>query len=88
MFRVLVSRTFQSQFQSLSKEMQRRIRVGLGVLEEDPLKPRSNADIKPLKDTKPQKYRLIIADSRIIYIVESDVVKVIELFKRGRGYRK
>jgi len=48
----------------------------------------SNADIKLLKNTKPQKYRLRIADYRIIYIVESDVVKVIELFKRGRGYRK
>jgi len=68
--------------------MQKRVRASLVRLGEDPLKPRSKVDIKPLRDTKPQKYRLRIGDYRIIYCVEDDVVKVIELFKRGRDYRK
>ncbi|MCD6512000.1 MAG: type II toxin-antitoxin system RelE/ParE family toxin [Thermoplasmata archaeon] len=88
MFQVLVSRTFQKQFHSLSKNLQKRIRIALKKLEEDPLKPRTNVDIKPLKDTKPQKYRLKTGNYRIIYNVENNTVKVIELFYRERGYRK
>ena len=87
MFRVLVSRTFQKQFRELLGDIQDRIRSGLKELENDPFKPRPNADIKALRDTRPQKYRLRIADYRIVYIVDSDVVKVIEIFSRGRGYR-
>jgi len=67
--------------------MQRRIHAGLKALMKEPFKARSSADIKPLKDTKPQKHRLRIGDYRIIYCVESDNVKVIELFKREREYR-
>ena len=88
MFEVLVSGTFQKQFRRLPESMQDRIRKGLKELEKDPFKPRANADIKPLQDTKPQKYRLRISDYRIVYTVESDTVKVIELFRRGRGYRE
>ncbi len=88
MFRVLVSGTFRKQFGELSEKMRNRIKAGLKELEKEPFKPRPNADIKPLKGTKPQKYRLRIADYRIVYCVESDVIKVIEIFKRGRGYRK
>jgi len=86
-FRIFVSRTFQRQFYSLPEKMQRRIHAGLKALMKEPFKARPGADIKPLKDTKPQKYRLRIGDYRIVYCVESDVVKVIELFKRERGYR-
>ncbi|MHA1280830.1 MAG: type II toxin-antitoxin system RelE family toxin [Candidatus Helarchaeota archaeon] len=67
--------------------MQERIREGLQVLKKDPFKARPSADIKPLKDTNPRKYRLRVGNYRIIYCVESDAVKVIELFKRERGYR-
>ena len=87
MYRVLVSRTFQKQFRELPADVQDRIRSGLKELEKDPFRPRPNADIKSLRDTKPQKYRLRIADYRIVYSVDSDVVKVIEIFSRGRGYR-
>jgi len=86
-FRVFISRTFQRQFYSLPEEMQERIREGLQVLKKDPFKARPSADIKPLKDTNPRKYRLRVGNYRIIYCVESDAVKVIELFKRERGYR-
>ena len=87
MFRVLVSRTFRKQFRELPGDMQDRVRSGLKELEKEPFRARPNADIKVLRDTKPQKYRLRIADYRIVYYVESDVVKVIEIFNRGRGYR-
>ena len=87
MYKVLVSRTFQRQFRNLPEKIQSRIRKGLKELESDPFRPRPNADIKALKDTNPQKYRLRIGDYRVIYTVEDDIVKVIELFIRGRGYR-
>ena len=87
MYKVLVSRTFQRQFRNLPEKIQSRIRKGLKELESDPLRPRPNADIKALKDTNPQKYRLRIGDYRVIYTVEDGAVKVIELFIRGRGYR-
>ena len=87
MYKVLVSRTFQRQFRNLPEKIQSRIRNGLKELESDPFRPRPNADIKALKDTNPQKYRLRIGNYRIIYTVEDDTVKVIEVFIRGRGYR-
>jgi mRNA interferase RelE/StbE len=87
MYKVLVSRTFQKQFYALSEDMRDRVKNGLKELEIDPLKPRPNADIKPLRGTNPQKYRLRVGDYRIVYCIEGNEVKVIELFKRGRGYR-
>ena len=86
MFSVLVSRTLQSQFDQLDKIVQERIRNGLNPLKKDPYKPRSGADIKVLENTNPQKYRLRIGDYRIVYCVDNKIVKVIELFHRGRGY--
>lgn len=87
MHTVLVSRTFQRQFNALDKNLQKRIRLALNKLEENPIYPRPGADIKPLRDTKPQKHRLRVGDYRIIYLVENNTVNIIELFKRGRGYR-
>ena len=86
MYHVVVSRTFQQQFQSLQKSLQERIRNALKELEIDPNQPRSGADIKPLKNTKPQKHRLRVGDHRIIYMIDGDKVYVIEVFKRSRGY--
>ncbi len=88
MYKVLVSRTFQKQFNSLNKSIQKRIKAGLKELEQDPIKARPNADISPLSGTKPQKHRLRVGEYRIIYLIEKKTVRVIEVFKRGRGYRK
>lgn len=55
-------------------------------LEEDPFRSRPKADIAKLEGTHPPKYRLRIGDYRVIYAVEGDAVKVIEVFVRGRGY--
>ena len=88
MYRVLVSRTFQKQYSNLSKSEQKRIKSALNYLIENPFDPRPGADIKPLAGTDPQKYRLRVGDYRIIYCIDIKLVKVIEVFKRGRGYRK
>ncbi len=87
MYTVLVSHTFQKQFNTLDTNLQLRIRSALKELEKNPYEARPGMDIKSLKDTKPQKYRLRIGDYRIIYLIEKTMVRVIEVFKRGRGYR-
>ncbi|HJH29209.1 MAG TPA: type II toxin-antitoxin system RelE/ParE family toxin [Methanosarcinaceae archaeon] len=86
MYSVIVSRTFQKQFHSLQEQLQQRIRNALKELEINPNQPRSGADIKPLKNTKPQKHRLRVGDHRIIYMIEENTVYVIEVFKRSKGY--
>jgi mRNA-degrading endonuclease RelE of RelBE toxin-antitoxin system len=88
MYTVLVSKTFQKQFHELPIDIQKRIRAAMAELGNDPFKPRSGADIKPLHDTNPTKHRLRVGEYRIIYHVEGKTVEVIELFHRGRGYRE
>ncbi len=87
MYPVLISRTFQKQFRNLPPSMQDRVRAALEHLRDDPFEPRSGADLKPVKNTTPQKYRLRVGEYRIIYAVSDDEVRCIEVFKRGRGYR-
>ena len=87
MYHILVSRTFQKQFHTLPKRMQNRVKKALSELEENPIESRSGADIKSLKNTKPQKHRIRVGDYRIVYLVEKKTVKVIEIFQRGRGYK-
>lgn len=87
MFQVLVSRTFQKQFDDLPKDMKKRIRKALKELEKDPINPRTGADIKSLQDTDPPKHRMRVGDYRIIYCIDGIKVMVIEIFSRGRGYR-
>ena len=86
MFEIMVSKTFQKQFHSLSQDDQKRIRQGLPVLAEDPFTPRSGADIKSLQQTVPKKYRLRIGELRIIYSIRDEKILIIEVFRRGQGY--
>jgi len=88
MFNILVSRTFQKQFKTLPKSMQKRVKTALTELEDNPFDYRSGADIKELKNTKPQKHRIRVGDYRIVYLVDKKVIQVIEIFQRGRGYRE
>ncbi|MBU4190043.1 MAG: type II toxin-antitoxin system RelE/ParE family toxin [Candidatus Thermoplasmatota archaeon] len=88
MYTVFVSATFQKQFKALQNDLQRRIKSALKKLEENPFQPCPGADIIALTGTTPQKHRLRIGDYRIIYLIEGENVKVIEVFRRGRGYRK
>jgi mRNA interferase RelE/StbE len=87
MFKVLVSETFQKQYSKFDKKFQKRIKDSLEHLKSDPHAPRPGADIIPIKETNPQKYRLRVGDYRIVYRVEEKTVKVIEIFPRGRGYK-
>ncbi len=86
MFEIMVSKTFEKQFHSLSEDDQKRIRQGLPVLAEDPFTPRSGADIKSLQQTLPKKYRLRIGELRIIYSIRNETILIIEVFRRGQGY--
>ena len=86
-YRIFVSKTFQKQFISLENDIRTRIISALGALEDDPFQPRSGSDIRRLSHTNPTKYRLRVGNYRIIYCVENRTVKVIEVFKRGKGYR-
>ena len=85
---VLASRTFEKQFRKLTRTEQERLRKAWRVLADDPLTPRSGADIRQLAGTEPAKHRIRIGDWRIIYLVDGSQVKMIELFRRGRGYRE
>jgi len=85
-YQVLLSDTFRKQYFNLKKEEQKRVKTALYELEKDPYDPRPSADIKPLTATNPKKYRLRVGDFRIIYFIEADFVKVIEIFRRGKGY--
>jgi len=87
-YEVLVSRVFQKKFHKLQKSIQNSIKISLKELEQDPFNSRTNCDIKLLKDTKPKKYRLRIGDYRVIYLVEQDKVKIIDLLKREVGYSR
>ena len=85
---VLASRTFEKQFRKLQRGEQDRLRKAWRALAEDPHTPRVGADIRPLQGTEPPKYRIRVGEWRIIYVVEDEEVKMIDLFRRGRGYRE
>jgi len=85
--RVTLSETAARQLRKLPSEQRNRIVRGLRVLEEDPFGPRPRADIRPIGDTDPRKYRIRIGDYRAVYAVVGRDVKILELFTRGRGYR-
>lgn len=87
-YSVLYSETFKKQYKKLPQDIQTKIKKNLRKLGEDPLEKRSGADIKKIKDTNPPKHRLRVGNYRIIYYVENNTVKLIEIFIRGRGYRE
>lgn len=85
--RVLVSPRVQRRFRDLDHDTAERIRSALEALEEDPYRARPGADIKKLVNTDPVKHRVRVGPWRIVYRIEDDAVKVLDLFRRGRGYR-
>jgi mRNA interferase RelE/StbE len=88
MYSVLVSRTFEKQFHTIEEDARSRIRKALEGLSSDPFTPRPGMDIKALTATRPKKHRLRVRNYRIVYVVEDKTVRVIEVFKRGRGYEE
>ena len=81
-FNVFVSKTFQKKFLQLQSSRKSSIRKSLKELQNDPYSPRVNCDIKPLKETKPKKYRLRIGNYRIIYMIDKNEVKIIDIIQR------
>jgi mRNA interferase RelE/StbE len=88
LYTLLVSKTFQKKFNQLEKNTQNSIKNTLKELKIDPFSSRPKCDIKLLKDTQTEKYRLRIGDYRIIYLIESETVKIIDLLKREIGYSR
>jgi mRNA-degrading endonuclease RelE of RelBE toxin-antitoxin system len=84
-YTVLVSRTFQKSFKKLPKNTQEKIQKHLHELKEDPVTSRSYCDIKILQETDPKKHRLRIGDYRIIYCIDKNQIKFIEIIKRKIG---
>ncbi|MFA5896653.1 MAG: type II toxin-antitoxin system RelE/ParE family toxin [Thermoplasmata archaeon] len=86
--RVLLSRTAARQLERLPKDAANRIRQRLRVLEEDPVRPRPGADIRPLwVHDDPPLYRLRIGDYRVLYFVLPEEVRVTEVVHRSQAYR-
>jgi mRNA interferase RelE/StbE len=87
MRQVLASDTARKQLDDLPSEEKRRLARALQVHAEDPYRSRPGADIKKVEGTDPAKYRLRVGDWRAVYWVGEDEVRVLEIFRRGRGYR-
>ena len=87
MRQVLVSDTARQQLDGLPPKERRRLVQALHALAEDPFRPRAGADIKKLIGTDPPKYRLRMGQWRAVYLVGGGEVQVVEIFRRGRGYR-
>jgi len=83
-----VSKTFQKKFRKLPDHVKNKLKSALKELQIDPHTSRSKCDIKPLKETRPQKHRLRVGDYRVIYFIDRDrrEVKIIDLIKRETGY--
>lgn len=82
-----MSATFVRQFRKMDAATQSRIREALSVLEEDATTNRAGADVKRLAKTRPVKHRIRVGPYRVIYCIHGEVVNVVEVFARGRGYR-
>ena len=81
---VLLSTRAQKEFKKLPKNVQDRIKKSLISLGDSS----KRLDIKKLKgiDVKDDLYRLRVGDYRITYLPEPDVIKVVRIDHRGKGY--
>ncbi len=80
---VLSSRAIK-EYSQLSKQMQKRVKIALEELGVGS----KQLDIKKLKGTGDREdlYRLRVGDHRITYYPEPDIIKVIRIDHRGKGY--
>lgn len=86
--RILLSKTASRQLDRLPAKAARRIRERIHALEDDPLRPRPGADIRPLwVGDEPPLYRLRVGDFRVLYFVLPAEVRVTEIVHRSQAYR-
>lgn len=83
--RVLLSRRAEKAIAELSADERARVKRGLLQLEEDPIRARPGADIKPLKGTS-RLFRIRIGPWRTIYGLHQGDVIVTDFFRKKRGY--
>ncbi|MFA5382163.1 MAG: type II toxin-antitoxin system RelE/ParE family toxin [Candidatus Micrarchaeia archaeon] len=84
---IFISETAEKQLYALEQKKQKRIKIGVKELEKDPFNKRSKADIKKLHGFfRPNRFRLLIGDFRIIYSVIGKEIKITEVFNRELGY--
>jgi mRNA-degrading endonuclease RelE of RelBE toxin-antitoxin system len=83
--RVLLGRRAEKALRSLSPAERQRAKKGLAVLEDDPVTPRPNADIKRLKGGS-VLFRIRIGPWRAIYGLHDGDVIVTDFFHKKRGY--
>ena len=81
---VVLSNRAIKEYSALSKQMQKRIKKALEELGAGS----KRLDIKKLKGTGDREdlYRLRVGDYRITYYPEPDVIKVIRIDHRGKGF--
>jgi len=87
MYHLIYSATFLQRYRKLSSDLQIKIRSTLKKIEQDPFTRRPGIHIRKLSGFHLRRWRVRVGDYRIIYHVEGEVIKVIEVFPRGRGYR-
>ncbi len=87
MYKQYLSPTFVKRFRKLPVEIQERIRFVLTELRKDPFTRRTGIHIRHLAGFDKKKWRVRVGPYRIIYMVEDNTIRVIEVFPRGRGYR-
>ena len=87
-YRVLLSRTAVAQLGLLDDGRAKGIKDALYRLEEDPIRPRSGADVKRLAmSLNPPLFRFRVGDYRAIYFVTDREVRVTEIIHRSKGYK-
>ncbi len=86
-YEVLLSATSVRQLRKLPNKERDRIVKALKKLVDDPFSARSGVDICTLEGTEPKKHRLRVGPYRVIYAVVGKKVKIVEVFRRGRGHR-
>lgn len=86
-WRIFISESARKDFYNLDLDLQKRIKLSLNELKENPFKKRSKTDIKKLKGAKnPAFYRLRVGNCRIIYTVEVKEVKITRILPRKKAY--
>jgi mRNA interferase RelE/StbE len=85
-YKILISETAKAQLNRLSTDLKKRVKKALLELENNPYKPRPNADIKKLVGPKRNYYRLRIGKYRAIYIVEDNKVLIAKILPRSSAY--
>lgn len=82
--KVVVEKRFLRKFKKMDKEDKLRIFKILKRLESEDL---DKLDIKKLKGYN-YIYRIRVGDFRILFKKEKDTIKIFDIEKRGRAYRR